>query len=278
MTLGYYPGCSLQGSSREFDESVRAVLRALDLEIDQVPDWNCCGASSAHSASHLLSVALPSNVLARAAGAGISELLAPCASCYNRLMTAQHELANSEDLKKQVEYAIDTPMGAPVRVLNILELLDRVSDQIQAKLKQPLSLTVACYYGCLLVRPPRVVGFDRPEEPESMDRLVRALGGKTVHWNHKTECCGAGLTLTRTATVARLGGRIVAEAVEREADAIVVACPMCHANLDLRRAAINQHLGENHSIPVLFITQLIGLAMGLPASSLGLGRHFVPVN
>ncbi len=278
MKIGYYPGCSLQGSSREFDESVQAVLRALEIEVEQVPDWNCCGASSAHAVSHLLSVALPANVLSRAAKAGMSEVLAPCASCYNRLMTAQHELAADADLKSRVEHVLDAPMGPPVRVLNILELLDRAADRVKAKLKKPFECTVACYYGCLLVRPPRVVSFDRPEDPQSMDKLVATVGGKTIDWNHKTECCGAGFTLTRTDTVARLGGRIVDEAVERQAQAIVVACPMCHSNLDLRRPAINHLLGKKHDIPVLFITQVIGLALGLPASELGLKRHFVPVH
>jgi heterodisulfide reductase subunit B len=214
----------------------------------------------------------------KAANAGITELLAPCASCYNRLMTAQYELENNATLKRQVEHVIDAPVNAPVRVLNILELLARFSDRIKARVTQPLTLTVACYYGCLLVRPARVVHFDRPEEPQSMDLLVAALGGKTIDWNHKTECCGAGLSITRTDAVARLGGKIVSEADEREAQAIVVACPMCHSNLDMRRPVINQRLGEAHDIPVLFITQLMGLAFGLPASELGLGRHFVPVN
>jgi heterodisulfide reductase subunit B2 len=278
MKIGYYPGCSLKGSSREFDESVRAVAEKLEIELPEVPDWNCCGGSSAHALSHELAVALPANVLARAAKAELTELVAPCAACYNRLVSAQYDIAHSPKLKAEVEQIIDAPLDRPVRVLNILELLDRVADKIKAKVTRPFDWTVACYYGCLLVRPARVVAFDRPEDPQSMDKLVAAVGGKTIDWNFKTECCGGGFSITRTPIVAKLGGRILTDAVERKAQAIVVACPMCHSNLDLRRGNINEHLGQKHDIPVLFITQVVGLALGLPASELGLRRHFVPVN
>lgn len=278
MKIGYYPGCSLLGTAREFDESMRAVARALELELVPVPDWNCCGSSSAHMLSHELAVALPARVIAKAAEAGLSEVVAPCAACYNRLVSAQHAVSQDPVLKKEVERIIEAPLDQPVRVLNVLELLDRMVEPLKAKVRRPLDWSVACYYGCLLVRPAKIVSFDRPEDPQSMDRLVAAVGGKTIDWNFKTECCGASLSLTRTPVVAKLGGRIVQDAAERKAQAIVVACPMCHSNLDLRRGAINQSLGAKHDLPVLFITQVVGLALGLSPSELGLGRHFVPVN
>ena len=277
MRIGYYPGCSLLGSSREFGESVRSVARSLDVELVEVPDWHCCGASSAHVQSHLLSVALPANVLAQAAAAGLDEVVVPCAACYNRLASARHAVENDAALRGRVEEVIERPLDRPVRVVNVLELLDRVKDRIAARVTQPFAKTVACYYGCLLVRPPRVIGFDRPEDPTSMDALVLAAGGRTVPWSCKTECCGAGLSVSRTESVVRLAGRIVADATARQAEAIVVACPMCHSNLDLRRGAIDAALGARHELPVLFITQVIGLALGLSDAALGLQRHFVPV-
>ncbi len=152
-----------------------------------------------------------------------------------------------------------------------------MKDEVAAAVKKPFARTVACYYGCLLVRPPRVVAFDRPEDPRSMDALVAAVGGKTVRWSFKTECCGAGLSLPRTSTVAKLAGRIVKDATDRKAEAIVVACPMCHSNLDLRRGPIEAAVGATLGIPVLFITQVVGLALGLSEKELGLHRHFVPV-
>jgi heterodisulfide reductase subunit B len=277
VRIGYYPGCSLLGSSRDFGESVLAVCAALDVELVEVPDWHCCGASSAHALSSLLATALPANLLASAAAAGLSEVVAPCAACYNRLAGAKAAIEADAALRSSVEEVLGRPLGAAVRVINILELLDRVRDRISAAVKTPFGLTAACYYGCLLVRPPRVVGFDRAEDPTSMDALVLAAGGKTVAWSFKTECCGAGLTLPRTGSVARLAGRVVADATRRQADVIVVACPMCHSNLDLRRGAIDDALGSPHGIPVLFITQVVGLALGLAPQALGLNRHFVPV-
>jgi len=259
MRVGYYPGCSLVGSSRDFGESVAAVAGALEVELAEVPGWNCCGASSAHALDHLLALALPASVLASAARAGLGEVLAPCASCYYRLVSAQRELAGSEQLRRRVERVIDMPVGAPVKV------------------KQPFARTVACYYGCLLVRPAKVIEFDRSEDPVSMDQLVARVGGKTVEWGFKTECCGAALSIPRTPTVGQLGARIVRNAAGSGAEAIVVACPMCHSNLDMRRGAIEEALGTSVDLPVLFITQVVGLALGISERALGLQRHFVEV-
>jgi heterodisulfide reductase subunit B len=156
-------------------------------------------------------------------------------------------------------------------------VLDRFQDVIEAKTVAPLARKVACYYGCLLVRPAKITGFDRTEDPMEMDKLVAAVGGKAIDWNFKTECCGASFSLSQTSVVGRLGAKIMQDAVARKAEAVVVACPMCHSNLDLRRGEINQRLEQKTDIPVLYITQVIGLALGIPEKKLGLGRHFVPV-
>jgi len=277
MRIGYYPGCSLLGSSREFDESTRAVMKALAVELVEVPDWSCCGASSAHVLSHELSQALPARILALAEGAGITELLVPCAACSNRLLSTQQELQQHPERIAAIEAAIGLPYGGTLKVVNILEVLLRLQDSITQQLKTPFTRRLASYYGCLLVRPPRVVDFDRAEDPRSMDLLVQAVGGIAVEWPFKTECCGAALSVTRTDIVARLGGKLVQDAVKRGAEAIVVACPMCHSNLDLRRPEINAQLGQTYDLPVLFITQVIGLALGLAPRALGLQRHLVPV-
>ena len=277
MRIGYYPGCSLLGSSREFDESTRAVLKALGVELEQVPDWNCCGASSAHILNHELSLALPARILALAEQAGLAEILAPCAACSNRLLSAQQELVKHPELKAAIEKAIEMPYKGTVKIVNILEVLDRLKDRIAEKVTAPFTKKVASYYGCLLVRPPRVVNFDRPEDPQSMDRMLEVVGATPVEWPFKTECCGAAFSVTRTDIVAKLSGKLVQDAVKRGADAIVVACPMCHSNLDLRRAEINEHLQKEYSIPAMFITQVVGLALGLDPEALGLHRHMVPV-
>ena len=275
MRIGYYPGCSLLGSSREFDESTRSLLKALQVELIEVPDWSCCGASSAHQLEPRLSLALPARVLALAEDAGLEEVLAPCAACSNRLLSTQRELLDHPERKAEVEAILGRPFAGSVRIVNILQVLDRLRERIAVV--APFTRTVACYYGCLLVRPGRVVDFDRVEEPQSMDRLVALAGATPLDWAHKTECCGATFSVTRTEVVAELCGRIVTNAVRRGAEALVVACPLCHSNLDLRRPEIESALGEKHRIPVLFITQLLGLAMGLDPQSLGLQRHLVPV-
>jgi heterodisulfide reductase subunit B len=280
MKVGYFPGCSLQGSSRDFAESLHAVAKALSIELCEVPEWNCCGASSGHMIEHLVSVALPVNVLLKAQKAGLAQVMAPCASCYNRLATASYEIAHNPTTKAQVEKVLQTSPGSLdklPRVLNVVELLAQVADTIGTKVSKKFEQTVACYYGCLLVRPAKITGFDRTEDPVGMDKLVAVVGGKAIDWNFKTECCGASFSVSKTSVVARLGAKIIHDAVARKAEVIVVACPMCHSNLDLRRGEINQRLDAKTAIPVLFITQVIGLALGLSAKELGLGRHFVPV-
>jgi len=280
LKVGYYPGCSLKGSSREFAESTEAVAKALSIELCEIPEWNCCGSSPAHMIDQLASVALPVNVLLKARKAELDEVVAPCAACYNRLATAKHEVETSAQTKGQVEKILQCAPGALdklPRVLNVIELLSRVTDSIAAKVTSKFEQTVACYYGCLLVRPAKVTGFDRTEDPIEMDKLVAAVGGKTIDWSFKTECCGASMTMPRTQVVGRLGAKILRDAVQRGAEAIVVGCPMCQTNLDLRRGDINQRLEQKTNIPVLFITQVIGLALGLPAKQLGIRRHFVPV-
>jgi heterodisulfide reductase subunit B2 len=277
MRIGYYPGCSLLGSSREFDESSRAVLKALEVELVEVPEWNCCGASSAHIINHELSLALPGRILALAEQAGLTEILAPCAACLNRLLTAQQEFEQHPEKRAEVEKAIDLPLKGTVKIVNILEVLDRLTDRIAAKVRHPFTRKVVNYYGCLMVRPPRVMNFDRFEDPQSMDGMMALIGAESIPWPFKTECCGASFSITRTDIVAKLGGKLVDGAVHRGAEAIVVACPMCHSNLDLRRPEINESLQKNHRIPVLFVTQVIGLALGLEPRMLGLTRHMVPV-
>ena len=276
MRIGYYPGCSLLGSSREFDESVRALAGAIGLELVAVPDWNCCGASSAHVLDHKLSLALPARILAQAEAAGLTEVLAPCAACYNRLTSARAELAADPAASAEITSIIEMPVTGRVKVVNVLEVLDRFQDVIKDRTVAPLGRKLACYYGCLLVRPPRVVSFDRAEDPQSMDRLLKLSGAEPIDWNFKTECCGAAFSVTRTDLVARMSGKIVADAVKHGAEAIVVACPMCHSNLDMRRPEINAALGADHQLPVLFITQALGLAMGIDPIRLGLQRHLVP--
>ncbi len=277
-TLGYYPGCSLEGTSREYNESVESLAALFGIELKHVPDWNCCGATAAHNLNRTLSLALPARILANAAAAGMDAILVPCAACYNRLAVTAHELKDAK-LRKEVEGVIGMELRLPIRIMNVIEFIQEyIAPELPSKMVKDFAGKVACYYGCLLVRPHEVLGFDRQEDPRSMDEVMASLGAECVEWPFKTECCGASLSVSQSAVATKLSARIVNEAVDRGAEAIIVACPMCQSNLDLRRGAIDKFLGRKTGIPVLYITQAIGLACGLDDRQTGTRRHIVKVD
>ena len=279
MTLGFYPGCSLKGSSREYTESVLAVSKACGIDLVEIEDWNCCGATAAHNLNKELSLALPARILSLAEKQGMTEIVVPCAACYSRLTVTKHELAAKPELKEEITNKNNLDYKGSIEILNIIQMLDKyVAPGLHERIVKPFDHKVACYYGCLLVRPHEILKFDREEDPQSMDEMMLKTGATPINWAFKTECCGAGLSVSRTSSVGRLSGQIMKDAVDRGAEAIIVACPMCHSNLDMRREAIDSFLGIKIDTPILYITQAIGLAMGLDRKALGLQRHFVAVN
>jgi heterodisulfide reductase subunit B len=276
MEIGFYPGCSLTGTSSEYAQSTLALAKTFGITPVEVSDWNCCGATAAHNLNHKLAVALPARVLALAEKQGLAELLVPCAACYNRLSVTQHTLNSSEALRNDLSEALQMPLSGKLRILNVMQLIEKyVADKISEKVVKPFTRKVACYYGCLLVRPHDVLQFDRPEDPQSMDKLMAQIGATALDWGYKTECCGAGFSVSRTDVVARLSGKIVKDALARGAEAIIVACPMCQSNLDMRRPHIDRYLNMKTTIPVVYITQAIGLAVGISRRELGLDKLFV---
>jgi heterodisulfide reductase subunit B2 len=279
MKLGYYPGCSLKGGSQEYKESAVAMAKAYGIDLVEIPDWNCCGATAAHNLNKELSLSLPARILAIAEKEGMQEIVVPCAACYSRLTVTQHELKEDKSLKDKIVSIIGMEYKGGIQILNIIQFIQKyIADKIEEKTVKPFRYKVACYYGCLLVRPHNILKFDRVEDPQTMDELVRKAGGEPIDWAFKTECCGAGMSVSRTDTVARLSGGILEDAYDRQAEAIIVACPMCHSNLDMRRKEINNYLKKDIEIPVLYISQVIGLAAGLSYKELGLQRHMTEVN
>jgi heterodisulfide reductase subunit B len=270
----YYPGCSLHSTAAEYDISFRAVCEKLDIELQEIGGWICCGTSAAHSTSRLLSLALPLENLRMAGTEGFKEVVAPCAACFSRLKHAQHETAADPELGNQLTQVIDAPLPTEVRVLHPLEIFD-TSDVGTAVTTALPELKVVCYYGCLLTRPPEVMQFDECEYPMSMDRLLQALGIATLDWSYKTECCGGAFALTETDVVLKLTHDILENAKAVGANAIAAACPLCHANLDTRQAEIEVRYESQYHVPVFYFTQLIGLALGIPPDRLGIQRHFV---
>ena len=276
MKYAYYPGCSLHGTSIEFDMSTRAVASALDIELQEIPGWTCCGASSAHETSELLALALPARNLLLAQDMNL-DVMVCCAACYSRLREA-NEGVKSEDNHDKVAQIVGRPYDGKVQTKHFLDIIvnEYGLDALSAKVQRTLAdLKVASYYGCLLVRKPEIVAFDDPENPTFMDEFATALGAKAVNWPYKTECCGGSLSLTRTDVVLRLVKDILEMAIESGADCIMVACPLCQANLDLRQTQINRRFKTDLNIPILYFTQLLGLALDLPVKGLGLSKLMV---
>ena len=278
MDIGYYPGCALHGSSNDYELSVRACLTALDVGLRELDDWICCGATAAHSLNHKLAVALPARNLALAERDGMKELLAPCPMCSMELVKACQALARSPWLRAEISQIVELNLSGETQVVNLIQVLQKVGlEAIRAKSVVKLeNFRPACYYGCLLTRPPKVVEFDDCEQPTSMETILAALGAVPVEWNYKTECCGAGMTMSNEATVLELSHRILVNAAAHGANCLVVACPMCHVNLDMKQADIDRRYGVEHAMPVYYLSDLVGLALGLNNRDLGIGKHFVP--
>ncbi len=278
MKIAYFPGCSLHSTARDYDMSFQLVCRKLGIELQEIPHWVCCGASPAHVTSHLLSVALPCKNLVLAEEMGLDTVVAPCAACFNRLRIAQQEVAEDSQLRKEVEDVLGKPAAGKVEVKHPLQIitddigLAKVGKMVRRELQ---GLKIASYYGCLLVRPLNTVGFDDPEDPQCMDRLVSTLGGEAVPWAFKTECCGASFSLSETDIVLELSGEILNEALEAGAECILVACPLCQSNLDLRQKGIEKKYGKKFNLPIIYFTELLGLALGMSMRELGLSRHIV---
>lgn len=276
MRLAYYPGCSLHATAKEYDQSSRETCRELGIELHEIPDWNCCGATSAHSTSYLLSVALPARNLALAGEMGL-DIVIPCAACYQRLRFAQKKIESDRAVRENVIQVTGAPFDKRVEVKSLLEVIAGLDPEIiRSRIVRPLhGLKAVCYYGCLLVRPPGITGFDDPEDPRTMDHLVSLCGAEAVDWGHKTECCGASMGISNEKVALRLVHNILRDADQAGANCIITACPLCQNNLDSRQAHVNRAFGSKFRIPVLYFTQLMGLALGLPPGRLGLNSHFV---
>lgn len=271
MELSYYPGCSLHGTSQEYDVSTREVCGALDIELHEVPDWSCCGATSAHSVGGDLSLALPARNLALASREG-HDVVVPCAACFNRLRAAQVASREGKLPEGVTTGDASVDVRSLVDVLATPEMLSRLAGMVEKRLED---LAVVPYYGCLLVRPQEVTGAKNVEDPQDMDAVLGVLGVDLKKWSYKTQCCGGGLALARADLVEKLVKKILAHARACGAECIVTACPMCLTNLEsrqfegLRSGAIDRA----DSMPVLYFTELIGVALGMDWVAGWLAKH-----
>ncbi|HJP23243.1 MAG TPA: heterodisulfide reductase-related iron-sulfur binding cluster [Alphaproteobacteria bacterium] len=260
-SVAYFPGCALDGSSAEYDRTARAVARHLEIDLVEPPGWTCCGSSPAHASDRTLATVLPMRTIATVEKMGIETITSPCSSCFARLKTAEHEVTSDHEAAAAAESATGYAYQGGVSVEHLLDtLIDKAGlDDIRSKAAKPLTgLKVACYYGCLITRPARLTGAAHYEYPVRMDELMRALGAEPVDWSFKTDCCGNSLSLTQTEVAVELSQRVVRNAQDCGADAIVTMCPMCHLNLDARQPEMDLPA----PIPILHATQLMLLAFG----------------
>ena len=280
----FYPGCTLHSTGVEFGVSTELVCEALDLEMVEIPDWNCCGASSAHSMDPTLFLALPARNLAQAQVTELEDVAIPCAACYSRLAAADLALRQDGAFRAKMESVLGFEYEGRVRPRSLLDII--ASDCSREALTGPVvkaleGLKVVSYYGCLLIRPPEYTGrWDDPEHPESMDYVMRLMGAEAIPWSYGIDCCGGSLTLNRSDVVVHLVDKLARAAHEAGADALVTACPMCMANVDGRQlyrggAPLPRPPKPDYEpLPIFYFTELMALAYDLPLKKV-LGKHLV---
>ena len=271
MRYLYYPGCSLEGTALEYGVATRAVMEALDAEVKEIENWTCCGASAAESKSGLLSLVLPAISLARAEEMNLgADVLAPCSACYLNLKKVEIKTRKEPSLLKTINTVLkeeNLSYRATIKVRHLLDVLvnDMGPEKIKSKIRHPLKgLKIAPYYGCQCLRPYSV--FDDPEEPNSMEPLLKAAGADIFSWNMGPKCCGAALLTTKREDGLKLVASILKAA--KGADAIATVCPMCQMNLEAFQDIISTRLKQNLRISVVYLPQLLGTAMGIDAKKL----------
>ncbi len=269
MKFSYYPGCSLHSTGKEYGESTEAVCQALGIELVEIPDWNCCGASAAHSLNHDMATQLSGRNLLLVQESGM-DIAVPCSACYHNLKQADEELKADADKRQELEQVVGRQWTGSVQVRHLLDVVyhEIGVERIQEIVKNPLQgLKVVPYYGCLITRPSHQHNFDSVEQPQSMDRLIESCGCEVMKWSYKTDCCGAGLSLPQTQVVVELVRKLINMARQAGAECIVTACPMCQANLEMRQNEAN--------MPVLYFTEVLGMAFGMKEAQSWLKKHLV---
>ena len=275
MNFVYDPGCSARGSSKDYELSTQAVCKALDINLVDIPDWNCCGSTPAHAVDTELSAALCVRNLDIAAQQEAELVLTPCPSCLSNLKLASKRMEDPA-FRVRVDELLDGPSAKtfpPVTSVmqGIAENFDM--EAIAARVRKSLKgLRLAAYYGCLMSRPAEIMNFGDPENPTLMESMLAACGAEMVDFPLKTACCGASFGIPERPMTARNSGRILDLATQLGVDAVIVACPLCQMNLDLRQPQASKEMGTSFNLPVLYFTQMMGIAFGLDHKDLGLGK------
>jgi heterodisulfide reductase subunit B len=280
----FYPGCSMERSARPYLDSTLAIREDIGVELEDVKDWNCCGATEYMAIAQLPAYALIGRNLALASqqGNGTDTLVAGCSACYLNLAKTDHYMREDAGLSELINESLAAGglnyEPGSVKVRHLLDViynevgLETVREKVVKSLK---GLRVAAYYGCVIVRPDPDNRFGNPEYPQALDNLMKALGADVIDFPMKTHCCGGHMTQISEPTAFELIRRLLYGAEQYKADVLVTLCPMCQLNLDAYQADVNKHFNTNYHIPILYFTQLMGLAFGHSAEELGLGKEFV---
>jgi heterodisulfide reductase subunit B len=278
MEIPYYPGCTLNTKAKGFDNSTRASAREVGLELVELEEWNCCGATFPLLVDNLLDLAGPTQVLVSARQEG-ERLAVACSTCYNVLRRTNKVIRENEDGREKLNFFLEADYSGDLEVLDLLQILrDEIGfDKIKEAVKKPLSeLKVAAFYGCMVLRPPDEVAYEKdPENPRALDDLMIALGAEAVDYPHKGECCGAYLAVKSVDVTAEMSFAILDSAQRGGADLVVTNCPLCQFNLDRMQKAMGSRHAGFQPIPILYFTQLMGIALGLDSEDFELDRHYV---
>ncbi|UCC63721.1 MAG: CoB--CoM heterodisulfide reductase iron-sulfur subunit B family protein [Anaerolineae bacterium] len=279
MKVPYFPGCTLNTTAKGFDNAVRASAAALRVELVELPEWNCCGATFPLLADNAMDLLGPADVLYKASLEG-QRLATACTTCYNVMRRANYALKEDGEILEKVNYFLehDSDYEGSVEVLDVVQILrDDVGwDRVRQAITKPLNeLRVAAYYGCMVVRPPDEVAYDDPDNPTTLDDLIEALGGQPVGWPHKTECCGAYLAVKSPQATQEMSYAVLSSAARNGAELVVANCPLCQFNLDKQQRTMAQRHAGYRPIPVLYYAQLLALALGLDGSDYDLDKTYI---
>ncbi|MHC4713300.1 MAG: CoB--CoM heterodisulfide reductase iron-sulfur subunit B family protein [Planctomycetota bacterium] len=272
MEVSFYPGCTAHSTGIEYSLSTHAVFDALGVTLTEIDDWNCCGGAAAHSLSHMLGLALPARNIAKAQVRDLP-LAIPCPGCFNAVKRAQYALSNDPEMREKLEDVVGFKYkgGLEVKPMHDVILKDIGVEKLKEAVKRPLTgLRVVSYYGCALVRDPKVVEGGDHENPLFLDEIVEALGGCAQDWSYKTDCCGADLAMTHGKIATEITDKITGMALEADADCVMASCGLCQINLDMRQSGAN-----GARLPVFYFTELMGIAMDLPGRDEWWDKHIV---
>ncbi|MFC1924851.1 CoB--CoM heterodisulfide reductase iron-sulfur subunit B family protein [Chloroflexota bacterium] len=271
MKVSYYPGCSLDGTAMEYGYSTEVAAKTLGVELQELHDWSCCGASSAHVTDNMLAHALAARNLEVAEKMGGGDLVVPCAMCFQRLKAAEKEIKAGKEIEG---VSVKNIEDIHIKYLTEFFWKDVGEQAIKGKVSKSLKgLNPVCYYGCLTVRPPKITDAEKPEDPQAMDKILEVLGASVKSWSYKTDCCGGSLTLTLPDVAKRLVRKLFDMAEEAGADCIVAGCPMCGNNLDSYQKEISEESGKEYNIPIFYFTELMALSFGNTSVGKWLGQH-----